>query len=717
MIVAFARKIRSSLASEYLLPLLLLTGASFSCVLILLFYGASVQDQMQLEREEKALQNVVKSASLLVRHDLQDYAKWDEAVRHIDQRVDPAWIEDNVVAYLGGTQGYNEIFVLDGEDRVVYSWKDSRFDTRVAQRRLGRDFMDSLALVRRIPQDGAPIVSGFSRANGQIYLFATAAIVPLTSKVSLSGPRPKLLVIARIVDFDWLTQFADDLPVSVVRLSRSRDGTEQQNVAIRGLNGAPLGWIGWEPFRPGTLLRQRLAPGVVFFMLIGAMAAVLILRRGKRAVEDLQQSERRARHLSDHDMLTGLPNRRALMARMAVAVSGGTRLTLLLMDLDGFKNANDVYGHSAGDLLLQNAAARIRNLARDVTVARLGGDEFAVLLPSEARVSATELCVAILHAFREPLRIGAYKIRLGISIGYAVSDPERTDRESELLRRADVAMYAAKAAGRNCFRAYEPELDDSHRLRVQMENDLRLAVEEGRISVQYQPIVDAATFEVVAVEALARWWDPIHGNVPPDVFIPIAEMSGLITGLGRHVLLTACAAMRDSKFDLAVNLSPAQFWDGELLREVQAILQETGFPPERLELEITESLMLRQPQGACEIIDGLRALGVRFALDDFGTGFAGIAYLRQLHLDRLKIDKAFITAIESERRAQDMLVSITGLARACNLDVCAEGIETAEQARIALMSGCNRLQGWLFGRPQDAEHLLAFSSDTASRVA
>jgi len=665
---------------------------------------------MQQEREAQALATEIAATSSMTLHDLQDYAKWDDAVRHVSLNFEPDWIEDNIFAYLGRIQGYTDIFILDGEDRVIYGFGNHPPAADAARLRLGPDFERSLATVRQMPVSQAPIVSGFTRSHGHIFVYSAAAIVPLTDKIRLPAGNTRLIVIARQVD-DRLARLKKELNLHNLELTLEPPRAELQSLPLKSPDGETLAWLQWSPHRPGSLLREQVAPAIAGLLLIAMLAAGVILRRGGKTLAELRKSELRARHLSDHDLLTGLPNRRVLLTRIGDALHSHDDLALMFMDLDGFKDANDVYGHGAGDLLLKEAAARIRMAADKAFVARLGGDEFAVLLTPSLPGDTLALCDAILQQFSRPFAISAYKIKLGISIGFVEERPELSHRQDELMRRADVALYAAKAAGRNCARPYEPSLDESLHLRIRLEGNLRSAVEKEEIFVRYQPIVEARTGAVVAVEALARWSDKEHGDVPPDVFIPIAEMSGLINHLGRQVLAAACAAMRDTGLSLTVNLSPAQFWDRSLTDEVRAVLRETGFPPDRLELEITESLMLRRPQVAAEVINTLRAMGIRIALDDFGTGFASIGYLQQLKLDRLKVDKTFIMALEHEPRAREMLTSIIGLARACDLEVCAEGIETPMQAQLATLAGCNRLQGWLFGRPQPASEFLALSQE------
>ena len=699
--VALSRRVKSlrrHLPAQYVVPVLLLLGTCFVSIYLLLFMSTNTQDVMQRQREAEALRGVMRTAATMVRHDLRDYAKWDDAVRHVSRGVEPEWVSDNIVAYLGRTQGYSHIFILDGGDRTVYSSAEGAPAPGLAQRTLGPDFTRTLAAVRSMPLD-APIPSGYSRAGNRVMIYSAAPIVPLTEKIALPQGYPHVLVIGREVDSPLLARMARELHLRDLHLRLEEPTADRTFIPIEGTGGRPVAWLEWDPNQPGTALRRQLAPAIAGMALLAVIASILILQRTGRSMAALRQSEMRARHHAHHDLLTGLPNRRVLIAAISEHLAAGRRVSLIYMDLDGFKDANDVYGHAAGDLLLSEAAARIRATVPGVLVARAGGDEFAILFADAQSSTVERGCAAILEAFGEPFAIGAYRCSIGISIGRAESDVLTAEDHDELMRRADVAMYAAKGAGKHRAQTYTPALDAGHLMRTRLEKDLQASVAEGEIFVLYQPIVDAATKRIVAVEALARWNHPEHGDVPPDVFIPIAEMSGLINEIGRQVLRQACHAMRHIEVELAVNLSPAQFWDGSLLKDVTRVLEETGFPADRLELEITESLLLSRPDQAVQVIESLRALGVRMALDDFGTGFASIGYLQKLTLDRLKIDKTFIKPVGNDPKAREMLISIVGLAKAFELEVSAEGVETIMQSEMARVAGCGRLQGWLFGRP------------------
>ena len=694
------RRIRVSLRryfpTQYVIPIALLLGSSFGCLLALLFHTTMLQDRMEQTREMELVGNGLAGAAQMVMHDLQDYARWDDAVRHLAMRFDPAWADDNISAYLGVVQGYDHVLVLDGAGKAIYAFEDRQRRAPPADvaRLLGPGFVAGLRQVRAVGVAGNPIVSGFSRAGDRLYVVSVASVIPLTGKIALPPGPPLTLVLTRRVDPAFLAELAAAHHSPPLRLSAAmpRGGTA---LPLAGLDGGRVGWIAWMAHQPGSDLRRHVLPGFAMIALIALVAAGVILRRARRGLEALRGSEARALHHALHDPLSGLGNRRAMIERLADAAGP---LTLLYMDLDGFKETNDVYGHGAGDELLIEAARRIATAAAGAAlVARSGGDEFAVVLAAPAVGEAARLAETILAAFQAPFAVGGYSVSAGISIG--IADNGSGCDADELIRRADVAMYAAKSNGKDCCCAYQARMDDEHDERRRLESDLRLAIANDQIGVVFQPIVDAAGDHVVGVEALARWTHPRHGPIAPDIFIRVAERSGLINDLGRSVLTIACREALRWDIDLAVNLSPAQFWDRTLVSRIGEALAETGFPARRLELEITESYLLRRPDAAEQILCELRALGIRIALDDFGTGFASIGYLQRLSFDRIKIDRSFVTHVAESGRAADMARAIVSLAEALDLAVTAEGIETEAQAAIMRLIGCTRLQGWLFGYP------------------
>lgn len=702
---------RRYLPAQYLLPIALLLALALGGLFGMLFHLTDVQDRMEIEQEAELVGNAVEGAKRLSDHDLRDYAQWDEAVVHLVHRFDQSWVDDNLGPYLGKTQGYDYVFVLDGQDRTQYGFHNGVDDKRLNPKALlGPALTQSLAEVRNQPLSQATLISGFSRAGDSVYLFSVGSVVPLTGKVTLPAGRTHAILIARKVDQSYLDRLAKEHNSPLTRLVTGGTPQGWTGMTLKASDGKAIGSLVWKPARPGSGLRKEILPAFVIVGLLSFFFAGVVLRRGSHAVEALRFSETRARHMARHDLLTGLPNRRALQDEMQMRLDAREPVSVLYLDLDGFKETNDVYGHGAGDELLRSVAARLLDaVPRYHLVARVGGDEFAILIaagPADAMLVAQ----AILNAFATSFGVGGFKVTLGVSIG--VVENEEPIGADELVRRADAAMYAAKADGKHCLRAYTPEIDSGRELRKELERDLRIAVENDEIAVVFQPIVSAETRQVCAVEALARWQHGEHGEIPPDRFIPIAEESGLIVALGRRVLTAACIEARDWGVDLAVNLSPAQFWDRGLAGAISDVLAQTGFPADRLELEITEGYLLRRPEAAAAILSQLKHMGVRIALDDFGTGFASIGYLQRLGFDSIKIDRSFVAAAASHAKAADLVCAIVSMGEALDLQVTAEGVELEEQARLMRGAGCTRLQGWLFGRPMPGADMARWFAET-----
>jgi diguanylate cyclase (GGDEF)-like protein len=698
--------VRRHLPGQYLWPMLLLVGVCFSCFAGVLIVTTMSQDDLQQSREHQGLETAIESARNLVVRDLQDYAKWDDAVRHLSYGVDSEWMNDNVVAYLGVTQGYNYIAALDPSNRTVFlSCDGGACPIQDARPILGEEFARAILKARHLSRTGLPVVGGISRSGNQLFVYAIGQVVPLTGKVALPKGPVSLLVIAKRIDATFLARIAREQRLQNLEL-RLDTPPAGSSVSLGGQTARLRAWLTWVPSQPGTQLRRQALQLFLLVTLAAVAVAGLVIRRGARNVEALRLSEARARYQALHDALTGLPNRRALIERLGAALASDSAIQLLYMDLDGFKDANDLYGHAVGDTLLRQAGQRIAAAVPGAFVARAGGDEFAILLEVPV-TGCDDIADKIIAAFGAPFATGDSWAELGVSIGCVDRPPGSRDDEDAIMRHADAAMYAAKAEGKRCWRSYRSEMDQHHQLRVQLEADLRAAIERGQIDVVYQPVVNAHTKEIQSVEALARWHHPRHGAIPPDIFIPLAERSGLIGALGRSVLRRSCHDIDPLGVGLAVNLSPAQFWDHLLVDQVLTALKESGFPARRLELEITETFLLRRPEAAADILRQLRSIGISIALDDFGTGFASIGYLRQLSFDRLKIDKQFIAPLTNRGPAADLVQVITSLGRLLDLEVTAEGVETSMQAELARQAGCSQLQGFLFGQPMSLDELIA----------
>jgi diguanylate cyclase (GGDEF)-like protein/PAS domain S-box-containing protein len=418
-------------------------------------------------------------------------------------------------------------------------------------------------------------------------------------------------------------------------------------------------------------------------------------------------------HMAHHDSLTGLPNRNLFHERLNEALGlarvDGKITATLCLDLDNFKNINDALGHVFGDKLLCAVGNRLSGELRDQdTLARLGGDEFAMVLPAlDDAHSAQRTAQRIINAVEPPFLIDGHSFSVGISVGIALA-PEDHHSADELLLYADMALYEAKRNGRNRYECFRSELDEAARKRRTVEADLRTALHLGQLQLYYQPIVDDATNEISGYEALMRWPHPTKGMIMPMDFIPIAEETGLIHEIGIRAINLACqeAASWDGLQSVAVNLSPVQFKGPSLVDIVSLALTDSGLAPERLELEITESVLLDNSEENIRTLRALKALGVAISLDDFGIGYSSLGYLRSFPFDRIKIDKSFVRDMAESREALSIVRAITGMSNSLLIKTTAEGVETKEQLVQLKIEGCSHFQGYLFGKPLPAKDRL-----------
>ena len=422
------------------------------------------------------------------------------------------------------------------------------------------------------------------------------------------------------------------------------------------------------------------------------------------------EARRRIEFLSQHDSLTGLPNRTRLQefldGKLKAMPSEDSPLVMLSLDLDRFKPVNDLLGHAAGDLVLNEVSSRLADCVRHGDlVARVGGDEFVLILTDVSSQDEVEaLCHRLIESIERPVAIDEQEVFVSASIGIAMA-PNDANKAAELLRYADIALYEAKAAGRNTWRFYAGDMNAKIIERRRLENDLRFAIKHGELRLHFQPRYRIADGKMVGAEALVRWKHPEHGLISPDTFIPIAEESGLILALSNWVLNTACtsAAQWPESLFVSVNLSPTEFKQGNLVERIQQSLDDSGIDPARVELEITESVMLEDASGALEIMRTLKRLGVRIAMDDFGTGYSSLSYLRAFPFDGLKIDRSFLNRLDESEDDKAIIQAIVGLGRALALTVTAEGIETAEQLKLLKAVSCDEGQGYFLSRPLDIE--------------
>lgn len=447
-------------------------------------------------------------------------------------------------------------------------------------------------------------------------------------------------------------------------------------------------------------------------VLVYAATVALLARFGMRQINRLHT-------LSQTDSLTGMPNRRALHDDAGRLARAGEEVAIALIDLDGFKLVNDHYGHVVGDRLLCECSALLDELCGDEARAyRLGGDEFAVLkIGALAGTIVEGICRTLIDRFSAPVPIEDRRIAIGASVGLARAPRTAPVGSSELLRRADVAMYASKRGGKMRCTWFTDDFDRNREAVQVLDDELRLALVRGEFSVAYQPLVDARTSAVVAVESLLRWDRPDGKKIGPNVFVPVAEESGLINSIGLWVLQTSCRdALGWDDIKLSVNISAAQLRNPEFPIQLGQILEETDFPAERLELEITETCLVLDPVVAERSLNLIRGFGVSVVLDDFGTGYASIGFLRQFRFEKLKLDRSLVVGAQDDEGSRAMMLSSISVARAMNMDVTAEGVETEAQADLVRAAGCDQIQGWLYYKAMPAGEVAAHLGKPAQHV-
>ncbi|NKE45225.1 EAL domain-containing protein [Roseomonas frigidaquae] len=488
-------------------------------------------------------------------------------------------------------------------------------------------------------------------------------------------------------------------------------------------SGMAVGSVRVERSMVPALAGTSLVAVLALLLAAGSYAALRLL-----PLRLLRQAMGRATYLATHDQLTGLPNRRLFHDRLAQIGLRTSRygggFAVLALDLDRFKEVNDTLGHAAGDELLRQVARALAATLRDSdTLARLGGDEFAIIqVDAQQPRSAEALAARLVERLSMPFDLNGNQALIGTSIGIALSGGPKAGAAEidpgQLLQDADTALYSAKAEGRNGFRFFSAEMNRALQERRQVERDLRRALAEGQLRLHYQPQVDLVTQQVVGLEALLRWEHPQRGQVMPDAFIGVAEEIGLLNRIGEWVLLEACAtAIRWPGPRMAVNISANHFQSADFLRAVRHALDSTGLNPRRLEIEITEGVLLTDTERTLATLGALREMGVSVAMDDFGTGYSSLGYLHKFRFDKIKIDRSFVTSLGDDPQSVAIIRAVIAITQALGLRCNAEGVESIAQAALLRAEGCTEAQGFLYGRAmpeQDLAVLLGVSRDAAA---
>ena len=679
-----------------------------------------------------------------------------------------AWLDRNVASPMFDLYQVHETYIVDGESRPVYASVQRRPASPSAYERIAPSVDRFVKLARgeikrpsarsnlneRLPGSPPeplvfPPVPGFSDAPMTVFptVRTTPSVVHATDLVRIgdrvafvsamqmarfgdgrprtAAPAP-VLISLRYLDDQFLLEAARQNYLIDARLADSAaPGEGETSAPLMNSDGVPLTNVLWKPLLGGAMvINGLLGPAAGVFGVITLLVLLMALRMRRlmrsddehlieleQAHLELTAKEAQAHHLAYHDMLTGLPNRSLFndnAEQAMIRARHGEPAAILLLDLDRFKNVNDRFGHLAGDALIQEVGRRlIRVVDRPAAVARLGGDEFAILLQKDELAEGIESTLdRILDDLHKPYNILGNQAHVGVSIGVALAPNYGTDR-TDLMRKADIALYRAKDDGRDCYRFFTESMDETVQFRAMLEADLRIALDTGRgLSVHYQPLIDTAGGKVSGLEALLRWNHPTRGWIAPNLFIPVAEETGLISALGDWVMGEACNVAREwPKLTIAINLSPVQFCDAGFTERMCRIVRDAGVSPHQIELEVTEGVVLDQNETVRGALRRLREAGFRIALDDFGTGYSSLSYLRDFDVDRIKIDKSFIHSLGQNVDAGAIVTAVVTLGHAMGLQVTAEGVETSDQEEFLRSAGCNVLQGFLFSRAVPAHQL------------
>ncbi|WP_160009110.1 EAL domain-containing protein [Rhizobium sp. 18055] len=653
-----------------------------------------------------ALQNFVSQFCAT----LNDYAAWDDAVKNVYATDGMDWTVSNYGEASVNSALFDIAIVIDDDRTPIMAYRDGKPMDGSLQ-----DFVSPAlwALFDKVKASGprdVPEASGFIGTRQGIAVAGVALVREKSGALAAAEGQHRYLIFIRHLDARKIDEISAIYVIGGLKLV-APDFAAPYSVPLDDALGTSLGKLIWISRAPGDIGFADVRGQVVEAICLVGLFFIVLLIIGFMAGRRLKSEEINAREEAHRDRLSGLLNRDGLRvsvdALVATAKQTHHNVLLLYLDLDGFKEVNDSYGHGTGDQLIRAVAAGLRVLIPDGAVlARIGGDEFAIAFASrQADAAALQLSEHILDFLAEPLEIGRRVVVIGASIGIASSAGGSVDRE-ELVRRADLAMYKAKEAGRARMTLYNPAMDTDREERNALELDLRMAIEGGDLTLAYQPLIDAVTTEMVGVEALVRWNRPGHGPVSPEVFIPVAETSGLIEALGLFVLRKACETAKDwPELRISVNVSPGQFRNPAFTDYVRYVLRQTEMEAKRITLEVTEGYMIQNPKRTRQAIEQLKTLGVKIALDDFGSGFSSIGYLRQFGFDRIKIDRSLVMDIQHSDSQREMLKATVALARSLDIPVTAEGIETQEQAATVRQFGCDTLQGFFFGRPMPAEQI------------
>lgn len=672
---------------------------------------AETADNIDDARAADAANGAVDALRKQLGATVRDNAYWDLAYTTIPTAEGAAWATDGWVRLTRDYPLYDTALVIKPDDGALVASHLGEVITDV-DTFFGGKLDEIVAAARRLDRKAERLPVAFIKTSSGLAIIGAAPIQPSAAAAAddFDYAGSHVLVLSKHFTPEVIEEIAKTFGIAGLTLAAGGHDERALYAEIEDIEGTELARFTWPPVRPGTTSYISVRPvimaaGAGFVLLVMAVAA-----SGLVSVRAVRLDERASKFKATHDALTGLWNRMGCLERLDADLRSSTtgQVSLHILDLDGFKAVNDAWGHPVGDELVKAVADRLlAALPDEALIARLGGDEFAVVhVAGHGKENDGSLGARMVEALHMPFMIGGRTIEVGGSVGTALVDG-RLDA-AEMLRRADLALYRAKAGGRGICVIYDASLDDDASRNAELEQELRAGITRKEVWVAFQPLIDASTREISGVEALARWSSPTRGPISPEVFIDLAERAGLIDQLGFEVLRTAVAeASNWPRIGISVNISPLQLRNPYFVGQVAEILTEARFDPARLTVEVTEGVLISNPAQAKRAFEAFHNLGVKIALDDFGCGYASIGALRAFGFDRMKIDRSLILALDRDQNGGAVLNATIALANALHLPVTAEGIETEEQASAVRISGCDKLQGYLFSKPLPAAQITA----------
>jgi diguanylate cyclase (GGDEF)-like protein len=670
---------------------------------------SSKTNEIDEHRSAMSVQGAIQTSVNRVWALVIDNAVWDDAVNQVYRPVlDVNWLYNTWGAGYKINNLYDGVYVLDEGFNIL--WGSFR-GQRVAGRDislLGKGFEALVHQNAQTLRDDKKIFAGITQTEYGVSFIGIGLIRPMLGRLQVRDATRRYLVIGRQINSGMLKELGNTFQIENLRLTSSP--SVSSSVPLDSTSGETLGYLSWRPRLPGAEAAHAASADIMRIAVLAAVLILVFIAISSLGLYKLARGEKQARTIALTDWLSHLPNRRALIERLeTISKRGDTdEKSVVFIDLDGFKDVNDIYGHDIGDKLIVTIAHELRDrVPENGMLVRMGGDEFAMMLGGEhAGEHSSAFAGSVLDFLSQPIPVGESTIHISASIGIACGSLVDCS-SSELFRRADIAMYHSKITGKGRTTYYDAALNNVRERRLIIENDIRAGLARDEFEVWYQPIIDARSQVMTGVEALVRWPRRPGGELLPDAFITVAETSGLIYALGQFVLRRACRDLQPFEdLRLSVNISPAQFRDPEFEDKVARVLQDTQFSAQRLELEVTESYVLENPERALAAIRNLKSQGMAVALDDFGNGYSSIGYLRRFNFDTIKIDKSLAGLVDSDEQALALVSGTVRIASALGMAVTAEGVENDYQLKLLCLAGCDRLQGYFFSQPVPLDAVL-----------